>query len=200
MTRLRPRTTRAALAGLAVAATLALTGCSATNPITTLGEYDASDGTSTGVGGVRALNLLVVAAAEGAPGVLSGALANRSADDEDVTLTVAGGEPVEVAVAAGTSVLLGVTDAPAGYTTLDVPVAAVDVAPGGLTTVTVATSGGGTVELRVPVLDGTLPEYAALLESVEADTAAPAPGATASPTAQATEDASAPETEETQED
>ncbi|MFC0644398.1 hypothetical protein [Cellulomonas phragmiteti] len=193
MTRLRPRPSRAAVAGLVAAAALALTGCSATNPITTLGEYDASDGAGVSVGGVRALNLLVVSAGEGEPGALSGALTNRSADDEEVTLTVAGGEPVEIAVAGGSSVLLGVTDGPARYATTDVPVAAVDTAPGGLTSVTITTSGGGTVELRIPVLDGTLPEYAPLLEAVTE-------GAAATPSPAATRDASAPEGEETQED
>ncbi|ADG73574.1 putative lipoprotein [Cellulomonas flavigena DSM 20109] len=184
MTRLRPRTTRAAVAGLAAAAALALTGCSATNPITTLDSYAASDGTAAQVGSVRALNLLVVAEAEGAAGVLTGALSNRSGDDEDVTLTVGGGEPVDVEVAAGSSVLVGVTDVPAGYATVEVPVAAVDTAPGGLTTVTIASGSSGTTEIRVPVVDGTLPEYAAVLEGVT-----PAP----------TQDASTPDTDETDE-
>lgn len=167
MTRLRPRTSRAA-AGLVAVAALALTGCSATNPITTIGAYDASDGAGLQVGDVRALNLIVVAEAEGEPGVLTGALANDAQDAEDVTLTVAGGDPVEVTVAGGSSVLLGVSDAPAGYETLDVPVAAVDTAPGGLTTVTVASSSAGSVDVRIPVLDGTLPEYAELLDAVSA--------------------------------
>ncbi|UZN04040.1 hypothetical protein [Cellulomonas sp. S1-8] len=195
MTRLRPRTARTAAAGLVLAAALAVTGCSATNPITTIGDYEASDGAGTTVGSVRVQNMLVVAAAEGAPGVLSGALANRGADDEDVTLTVGDSEPVRVTIPASGSVLVGVSDAPARYGTLDVPVASVDTAPGGLTTLTITTSGGGTVELPVPVFDGSLPEYAALV---------PTPGAgdrseatpTARPTADATQDASEPEGDE----
>lgn len=184
MTRLRPRTTRAAVAGLVASAALVLTGCSATNPITTLDGYAASDGTAAQVGAVHALNLIVVAEAEGAPGVLTGALANRSGEDEDVTLTVAGGEPVDVEVPAGSSVLIGVTDAPARYTTTEVPVAAVDAAPGGLVTVTITSGSSGTTEVRVPVLDAALPEYAAVLEGV---------------TPAATQDASTPDADESDE-
>ena len=193
MTRLRPRPSRAAAAGLVAAAALALTGCSATNPITTLGAYDASDGAGISVGTLHAQNLLVVTAGEGEPGVLSGALANRSSDDEDVTLTVSGGDPVDVSVRAGGTVLLGATDAPAGFETFDVPVASVDSAPGALTTVTVRTTGGGTAELKVPVLDATLPEYAALLEAAGATP-------TATPTGDATQDASAPQEQETEDE
>ena len=184
MTRLRPRTTRAAAAGLVAVAALALTGCSATNPITTLDDYAASDGTAAQVGAVHALNLIVVAEAAGAPGVLTGALSNRSAEDEDVTVTVAGGEPVDVAVAARSSVLIGVTDAPARYTTAEVPVASVDTAPGGMVTVTIASGSGGRTEVDVPVLDGSLPEYAAVLDGIT-----PAP----------TQDASTPDADETAE-
>lgn len=184
MTRLRPRTTRAAVAGLAAVAALALTGCSATNPLTTKGSYEASDGTAVEVGAVHALNLIVVAEAEGGPGVLTGALSNRSADDEDLTLTVAGGDPVDVAVGARSSVLVGVSDAPAGYATVEVPVASVDTAPGGLTTVTIASGSSGRAEVRVPVMDGSLPEYAAVLDGV---------------TPAATQDASVPEGDETDE-
>lgn len=199
MTRLRPRPSRAAAAGLVAAAALALTGCSATNPITTLGAYDASDGAGISVGTLHAQNLLVVTAGEGEPGVLSGALANRSSDDEDVTLTVSGGEPVELSVRAGGTVLLGATDAPAGFETFDVAVASVDAAPGALTTVTLRTTGGGTAELRVPVLDATLPEYAPLLEAAgTTPTATPTPSAT--PTADATQDASAPQEQETEDE
>jgi hypothetical protein len=181
VTRLRPRTARTA-AGLAVVAVLALSGCSATNPIATIADYPPSDGVATTVGDVRALNMLVVAEAEGAPGTLTGALTNRSSQDETVTLTL-GGQQVRVPVAASSTVLVGAPDAPARYETADVEIAAVDVAPGGLTTVTLATGSGGSVELRVPVLDGKLPEYQALL---------PGTSATDAPT----RDASSPSDEE----
>lgn len=186
MTRPRLRPARPA-AVLGLTAALVLTGCSATNPIQTLGQYDASDGLGAEVGDVQLLNMLVVAEAEGSAGVLSGALSNRSSDDQDVTLTVAGGEPVDLDVAAGSSVLLGATDAPTGYTSEQVGVDAVDAPPGGLTTLTVTTSRGGTVKIQVPVLDGTLPEYAALLDSVAS--ASPSPETSATPEATETPEA-----------
>lgn len=195
MTRLRPRTARTAAAGLVAAAALALTGCSATNPITTIGDYEPSDGSGVTVGSVRVQNMIVIAEAQGSAGVLTGALANRSADDEDVTLTFADGERAQVTVPGSGTVLIGVSDAPAGYETLDVPVGAVDTAPGGLTTLTITTGGGGTVELPVPVLDGSLPEYATLVPTPAAEE----PGDAlepAEPTDDATQDASEPSDDE----
>ncbi|MBO3088709.1 hypothetical protein [Cellulomonas dongxiuzhuiae] len=191
MTRLRPRSVRTAAAGLVAAAALTLTGCSATNPITTTWDYAASDGAGASVGEVRVLNMVVVSAEEGAPGVLTGALANGSSDDEDVTLTVGDAEPVSVQVGARQTVLLGVSDAPPRYTTQDVPVAAVDTRPGGLTQLKVTTSTGGTVEFAVPVLDAAQPQYAALLESISGGSTA-----TATPTDDATRDASEPQQQE----
>ena len=170
MTRLRPRTARTA-AGLAAAAVLALSGCSATNPIATIADYQPSDGVATTVGDVRVLNMIVIAQGEGQPGTLTGALANGSAQDETVTLTISG-EDFRVPVAASSTLLLGAPDAPPRYETADVEVAAVDAAPGGLTTVTVATASSGSVQLQVPVLNDKLPEYEALLPDT---TATPAP-------------------------
>ena len=180
MTRLRPRT---AAAGLVVAAALVLAGCSATNPITTAVDYEASDGAGTTLGDVRVLNMLVVTEDLGAPGVLSGALANGSGEDEDVTLAVGDAAPVRVTVPAQGTVLIGAAQAPQRYTAVDVPLAEVDARPGGMTTLTIATGSNGTVDLQIPVLDGALPEYAALL-----------PGAT--PTPASTQDASEPQPEE----
>ncbi len=183
MTRLRPRTARTAAAGLVATATLVLAGCSATNPITTIGEYEASDGAGTAVGDVRVLNMLVVTEALDAPGVLTGAVKNNGTAAEEVTLQVGDADPVLLRVPASGTVLVGAADAPARYTTADVPVATVDARPGGLTPLTITTGAGGTVELMIPVLDGTLPEYAALLD-----------GATPSP--RSTQDASEPQPEE----
>ena len=163
VTRLRPRPARTAVAGLAAVAALALGGCSATNDMTTVADYDASDGAGAALGNLRIGNLLVVAAAEGDPGVVAGSLSNGGSRAEQVTLEVDGGEPVEVEVPAGGTVLMGAADAPARYGTADVEVAAVAAPPGGLVDVTITTGSAGTQELRVPVLDGTLPEYEDLL-------------------------------------
>jgi len=88
-----------------------------------------------------------------------------------------------VTVPAQGTVLIGAAQAPQRYTAVDVPLAEVDARPGGMTTLTIATGSNGTVDLQIPVLDGALPEYAALL-----------PGAT--PTPASTQDASEPQPEE----
>ena len=159
MTSPRPRTLRAAAltAGLAVA-TLALAGCSATNQITTEDQYSASDGVRLTLGDVRASNLLVLSAGEGDVGALQGGLINDSSEDRSVTLAV-GEEETTVELGPNETVLLGTGRAAEdGFAEVTFP--AVETPPGGLLTVTVSTPEEGTVEVQVPVLDGTLPEYA----------------------------------------
>ncbi|WP_028050658.1 hypothetical protein [Cellulomonas sp. URHD0024] len=157
MTSPRPRTRRLrAATGLAVAgiaAALTLTGCSATNPMTTENEYDSSDGVSAEIGQVKALNFLVASKAKGEPGALLGALQNTSAKDQTVTITL-GTDDQTVGVPAGQTVLL---DAPGGNTDTNVEVVfeSIPEPPGAVVTVTVATTDAGSVELDVPILDGS---------------------------------------------
>lgn len=150
----RPRVLAVGLAAAALAA--GLTACSATNPLQTSEEYDAADGVGTTLGDVRAVNLLVVTAGEGEPGVLLGGIANDGAESEQVTLTVDGTEST-VRVPSGGVVTFG---GEAGET-FDIDT--VSAAPGALTTVRIETGSAGSDELEVPVLDGTLPEYADLV-------------------------------------
>jgi hypothetical protein len=147
--------TAVALSGVAV---LALSGCSATNPITTAEAYNVVDGVQADLGGdVGARSLLVVTSGQGEAGVLSGALTNQSREDVEVELAFDGGGSQSVEVGAGQTVLLG-TDSGE-----DVEIDSVEVAPGSLLTVTASTQGGGSVDIPVPVFDGTLPEYAELV-------------------------------------
>ena len=152
----RTRTTVAA-AGLAA---LALSGCSATNPIPTAEAYNVVDGVQMDLGGdVGARNLLVLTSGEGEAGVMTGALTNRSREDVEVELAPEGGDAVTVDVPAGGTVLLGGQDGE------EVELDSVPVMPGALMTVTASTPQGGTHEIRVPVFDGTLPEYAEFVPS-----------------------------------
>lgn len=145
---------RAVLAAVLAAALLG--GCSATNPITTDANYDASDGTSAVIGDVEVGNLLVLTTAQDAAGTIVGFVTNRSATDAELAVELAGGvEPATVAVPAGSTVLLG-----PDHTAL--AVAATPAPPGANAQVTLR-SNAGSVTLPVPVLDGTLPEYADLL-------------------------------------
>lgn len=190
--RTAPRTATRRLAALAVASAVVLGGCSATNQITTIDDYPPSDGVAITVDEVRALNLLVLTEGEGEPGLLVGALTNTSGEDTTVTLEVEGGTSVDVDVPSAGTVLLTGGEAHERYRSEDVVLEAVATPPGGLTTVTVSTPAGGSSEVSVPVLDGTLGEYAPLLERLGA-TPAPSGTPVPSPTPGETQEASEPQ-------
>lgn len=147
---------RLAVAALAVLAVAPLAACQSSTPITTK-DYAASDGVAATLGTVRAGNLLVLAAKDGAPGTVLGSLTN----DGTASVTVQVGpadDPTSIDVAPGATALLG----PDGT---EVPVAAVPVAPGALMELRLAATTEGTTTVQVPVLDGTLPYYATLVPS-----------------------------------
>lgn len=156
----RSRTsTRPVLAGAVVVLAAALTGCSATNEITSMDAYSASDGVRATLGTVTAENLLLVAAGADEPGALQGALSNRG--DDGVTVTVAlGEESARVWLPAGDTVLFGGSDG-------DEVVLTTPVAPGAVADVTLSTGAEGEVGVPVPVLDGTLPEYTDLVPAAD---------------------------------
>lgn len=149
------RSRRAALAP-AVALALLLTGCSATNPITTQADYAASDGIRAELGDLRLGNLLVLTSAEGEPGTLIGSVSNDGDQDAAVDITV-GESTTGLDVGARSSVVLGTEDGE------QVEIDSVPAPPGALVDVTVTSDVGGTMTVRVPVLDGTLPEYTDLI-------------------------------------
>ncbi|MEZ0446768.1 hypothetical protein [Cellulomonas sp. ICMP 17802] len=159
MTSPRPRTLRAAaLAAGGVVVGLVLAGCSATNPITTEDPYGASDGIRMTLGDVRGSNLLVVSAAKGEPGNLLGGLINDGTEDRTVTVA-AGDDSTTVDLGPKETVLLGGGDAPEDGQA-DVTFSSVDVPPGAVLKVTISTPEDGSITVDVPVLDGSLPEYA----------------------------------------
>ena len=171
---LRSRRARAAVAATGLAAALVLAGCSATNPIQTQDQYDASDGVSVRLGDVRASNLMILSAAEGKEGVLLGALTNTGADGVTVTVTFgAPGEGGDAAPAAdattvdvparGTVLLTGSLGSDEDDTKVDVRVSQTPAAPGGVALVGIDVDTAGSTAVQVPVLDGTLPDYATLL-------------------------------------
>jgi hypothetical protein len=162
----RPRTRRLrTAAGLAVAglaAALTLTGCSYTNQITTEKEYNSSDGVGGHIGNIKAINFLIVSEAKGDPGALAGALQNTDSQDETVTIALGDDDHATVAVPGNSTVLL---NAPGGNSDTNKKVVfdAIPEPPGAVVEVTVTTKNAGSVTLDVPVLDGTLPEYAGLV-------------------------------------
>ncbi|WP_456786753.1 hypothetical protein [Cellulomonas sp. P5_C5] len=168
MTSPRPRTLRVAalVVGVAVAG-LTIAGCSATNQITTQNLYSASDGVRFVLGDVRGSNLHVLVEAEGDPGTLQGGLINDSNEDRSVTLAIGDDESV-VQLGPKETVLLGVSDAELeGFTEVTFP--SIDAPPGGLVPITISTPEDGSIVEQVPVLDGTLPEYASQVPTAPAE-------------------------------
>lgn len=152
------RLSRFVMAGALALAVATSAGCSALSPITSARPYSPSDGIRVQLGSsLTAENLLIVSAAKGDPGSLVGGLTNRSSGDLRVTLAAGTGNDVTVDVPAGVTVLLGSqSSAPARLTS-------VDVSPGGVLPVTISTPEGGSAQISIPVLDGTLSEYATLI-------------------------------------
>ena len=161
-----------AIAAASASGALLLAACS---PSTTTLNYDPSDGTGVSVLGegnhdLRGINLLVVSAAGGEAGSLLGALTNQTADDASFTLETPGASPVAVDVPAGGTVYLGTEDGES------VELDTVEGTPGDYLDATL-TVGADTAEFQLPVLDGTLSEYADHLPS-----AAPSPSGSPSAT------------------
>ncbi len=143
----------------AAALAAALTGCSATNPIQTQVVYSASDGARVVLGDtIEAKNLIVLTNAQGEPGALIGAVTNRGGEDTVVTIDVVGAGRHEVPLTAGQSFRF------VGEDTLRFDV--VDARPGTTMAVTVSSGSEGATSATVPVLDGTLPEYAEVLAAL----------------------------------
>ncbi|WP_369369953.1 hypothetical protein AB1046_14200 [Promicromonospora sp. Populi] len=177
-----------AVAAVSAAGALLLAACA---PTTTTLTYDPSDGVGVSVLGeeqtdLRGINLMVISAAEGEAGNVLGALANETADDVSFTLEAPGASPVTVAVPAGGTVYLGTETGQA------VQLDTVDAAPGEYVTATL-TVGADSRDFELPVLDGTLPEYAdylpvAVLPSpVVSPSPAVSPSPSGSPSPSATE-------------
>ncbi|WP_084128881.1 hypothetical protein [Demequina sp. NBRC 110055] len=152
-------TVPARLAAASLAA-VALAGCSYVNPITTHKNYSASDGTQLVVGDVSALNLIVLTEEVDAPATLIGTLINDSAEDVDLDISIDGQNTTNLTVPAGESVKLGPADG-------DTEVSGVAVAaPGLIANVAFAADTVDVHAVEVPVMDGTLPEYADLVAEI----------------------------------
>lgn len=152
---------RARIAAVAVAATLVVTGCSYTNPITTQVDYPASDGVQVRMGEVFAHNLLILAEEQGGFAVLTGSLSNDSRDDVTVTVTLDGEDATQVEVAARSTVIFG----PGPNQTLITGTA--NVIPGLLKNVEFQANSQGSEVRQVQVIDGTLEQYRVVLEAAQ---------------------------------
>ena len=152
-------------AAVVAAGVLTMTGCSATNPITTSMAYNVVDGVQANLAdGLAGHNLQIFTSGEGEVGAMSGALINQTRDDVEYTIEVEGADRVTVEVPAQSTVLLG----PAGE---EVRIDSVDAPPGAALPVTLSTPQAGSLEVRIPVFDGTLPEYEDAVPEAEGDDA-----------------------------
>ncbi|UNK71781.1 DNA modification methylase [Microbacterium sp. H1-D42] len=147
------------IATVAIGAALALgtTGCTfLTNQSTTI-PYSPSDGVSVNAtgGDIIVRNALIVATEDGSAGNLVGAFINNGDKSGRINIDVAG-NTLTVRVPAGERVSLGADEEPLLIEDLNVK-------PGGVVEVLFVSGDGDAEPTDVPVLDGTLPEYADLV-------------------------------------
>lgn len=132
-------------------------GTAACAPSTTDIYYGASDGTRVTLEAetLEVINLMILSSGEGGQAVVHGAVHNTTASTDDVATLKSedGAVNLTVPVAAGATVNLS-TDNVAGT-----EIATLSAQPGSTLSVQFSDQAGNTVELHVPVLDASLPEY-----------------------------------------
>jgi hypothetical protein len=157
-----------AAASVAVAALLAggLAGCNFVTPQATLDQYAPTDGVNATIGDLALRNVLAITE-DGSDVNLVLVAANTSGDDIDLTIQ-ADGADAELVVEPGQSTI-GDDE--------QLVLAGVDVTVGSLVDIYFQYGDEPGKRVRVPVLDGTLSEYADLVPTAE-----PTDEATADPT------------------
>ena len=168
-------------ATVAVAASLLLgtAGCTFMNPIATRIMYAPSDGADASVPNVDARNFMYLT--NGTDAALFGSLVNHGLNSSNVKLeykdaATGGSKQAQFTLLAGQKLDFGYNGTAA--LKFDLPKKL-----GGLVSVWLSADNQTGAEIRVPVLDGTLSEYAPLVAQLgTAATAAPTASATPSPT------------------
>ena len=196
-------------AGVAIAAALiSATGCGYIYTQPTTPQYAASDGVKADLNGVELRNIMMVSSGKGADGRLLGTILNKSDHDITVTFAFPSGEK-SVKVAKGQQVRLESNDS-------QVIVPKISQTPGETLANTQVSSNDQSTNLNIPILDGTLKEYASYMPnaassrassqsshaatpsaSTPAKTPTPSASATAVPTNTSTAVPTAPEPAET---
>lgn len=146
-------------ASIALGAALLLgsTGCSMLAPQATLLPYAPSDGIEVPSSGpLEVRNALIVANADGTDGNLVAAIVNDT-DTEQVLLVGLNNVVKAVKVPAGSVVSLGAESTP------PLLIEGLNAKPGADVSATFQSGSGTGVEVELPVLDGTLPQYATLV-------------------------------------
>jgi len=152
----KTRVQRAAGAAAVALALLGATGCGAINEQATTKQYAASDGIVRNVGDVKLRNLLIVAADEAEPGRIIGTAVNTSSSPVELSFEAEGGT-AQVTIPANSEYRFD--DVAEDEVEGEAVLAQAGAMPGALAPVTV-TAASDSEELQIPVVDGTLPEYA----------------------------------------
>lgn len=154
--RIRRAASGAALAALALTAT----GCAAINDQATTYQYDPSDGVSAHVGDVSIQNLMLVTNGADQQARYIGTILNKGDASADLTLEF-GSSSVDTSVEAGNKMRLEDDKYASTFTVPGDTNKEADKGtyPGQQVLVTFK-SGGNSTTAKVPVVDGTLPEYA----------------------------------------
>ncbi|MGX1792950.1 DNA modification methylase [Microbacterium sp. NPDC055312] len=150
-----------AVIALGSALALGTTGCTFITHQATTNPYPASDGVpfdETG-GDVVARNVFVVTTEDGEVGNLVGAFINEGSKSSTVDIDVAG-EQLTLRVPSEDRVSLGGDKMPLRIENLGVK-------PGATVEVLIVSGDGEAIPAQVPVLDGSLDEYADLVPSAE---------------------------------
>ena len=143
---------------VALASAVALSACA---PTQTNKPYQPSDGVDVVVGDVKGINLLVLSGAQGDPGRLLGSFYNGGSEAATVTVASGSASPSTVSVDPSSTAQLGTEGSD------DIVFDSTEAAPGAVMPVKI-TVGDATETVSVPVLDGTLPEYATLVPTASA--------------------------------
>lgn len=171
-----------ASAASAALVALALTGCNFITPQATLQPYEASDGTSGVIGDVHVLNALVLSE-DGVSGNLLFSALNDSADDVDLTVQYeSGGERTDIPLTLEAHSRTDVGFGEGGQLFLS----DIDAKPGDVLAIYFQYGDEEGKQLMVPVLDGSLEQYAPFLPQTPTPT--PTPTETSTPTPSPTEE------------
>lgn len=157
------------------AAVLALSGCQSFSPMQTNVAYQPADGVAVDLGDVQIRDLLVVSAARGEIGTLSGLMVNTGEEAATITFATGPDSAARAFIPAGGQARLS----GAGVST-PVTLPSIDAAPGDMITVIVSMPAAGAPQVSVPVLPPT-GYYTSLTPAPVTTTPEPVPTPTPEP-------------------
>lgn len=150
---------------VSAALALSLTGCSFSREVASLDMYTPSDGTQTDITDVKARNFMFFEL-ESNRTALVGSFVNSGQVDETVKIQImgeGGREDTVFEVPAGGKVDIGYNGTEAKYVSIG------DQMPGSMFPIYIQVGTQTPVQMDVPVMDGSLPEYLPLIATLNQD-------------------------------